>query len=92
MYRLERYSNGEVFITIVTSRSHVVPLNSTKASHHNSIPRLELVAAEKGVQLHNFVNSAVEIPFQRTVMWSDSEVVLKMFRRGGGRLQENKIS
>ena len=31
VYRLERYSNGEVFITIVTSRSHVVPLNSTKA-------------------------------------------------------------
>ena len=35
------------------------------------------MAAEKGVQLHEFVNGAVEIPFQRTVMWSDSEVVLK---------------
>ena len=43
--------NGEVFCTIITSRAHVVPLDSSKASHHNSIPLLELTAAEKGTQL-----------------------------------------
>ena len=75
-YRLEKYLNGEIFITTITSKSHVFPLNLLKASHNNSIPRLELVGAEKGVQLHTFVNGAVEVPFQRTVMWFNSEVVL----------------
>ena len=76
-FRLERHANGNIFINIVMSRSHVVPLNASKASHHNSIPRLELVAAEKGVQIRNSIVNAVEIPFTRVVMWSDSEVVLK---------------
>ena len=47
--------NGEVFCTIVMLRAHVVPLNSSKALHHNSIPRLELTAAEKGTQLRQFI-------------------------------------
>ena len=62
-FRVERHSNGNVFINIIMSRSHVVPLNASKASHHNSIPRLELVAVEKGVQINNTIVNAVEIPF-----------------------------
>ena len=76
-YRVERHANGNVFINIITSRSHVVPLNPSKASHHNSMPRLELVAAEKGVQTLSAIVNAVEIEFTRVVMWSDSETVLK---------------
>ena len=62
-FRVERHENGNVFINIVTARSHIVPLNPSKASHHNSMPRLELVAAEKGVQILKAVVNAVEIPF-----------------------------
>ena len=30
-------SSGEIFVTIIMSRAHVVPLDSSKASHHGSI-------------------------------------------------------
>ena len=76
-YRRAIDENGGVCVSIVTSRCHVVPLDSSRASHHNSIPRLELVAAEKSVELRQFVEAALKTDFDRVVMWTDSECVLK---------------
>ena len=70
--------NGDVKVILLCSRSHVVPLDSSRASHHNSTPRLELFACEKGVELRLFVQRSMETSFDRIVMWSDSESSLKM--------------
>ena len=93
-YRRVVGRNGEVFCTIVTSRAHVVPLNSAKASHHNSIPRLELTAAEKGTQLRQFIETSVGT-FKEVVFWTDSECVLKMINDTSTRFKlfyANKLS
>ena len=93
-YRRVVGENGEVFCTIITSRAHVVPLNSSKASHHNSIPRLELTAAEKGTQLRQFIEASVGV-FEEVVFWTDSEVVLKMLNDASTRFKlfyANKLS
>ena len=68
---------NEVKVVIVTARSHVVPLNPSRASHHNSIPRLEMTAAAKTVELKQFVERASKTK-AKIVLWSDSEATLKM--------------
>ena len=68
---------NEIKVVIVSARSHVVPLNPTRASHHNSIPRLEVAAAHKTVELRQFVERSSQETI-KAVMWSDSEATLKM--------------
>ena len=71
-----------------------MPLNSSKASHHNSIPRLELTAAEKGTQLRQFIESSVGT-FKEVVFWTDSECVLKIINDTSTRFKlfyANKLS
>ena len=93
-YRRAVAESGEIFCTIITSRAHVVPLDSSKASHHNSIPRLELTAAEKGTQLRQFIEASVG-KFEEVIFWTDSEVVLKMLNDSSTRFKlfyANKLS
>ena len=59
------------------ARSHVVPINPSRASHHNSIPRLKIAASEKAVEIRLFIQRAIEEDLP-TYMWSDSEAALKM--------------
>ena len=68
--------NDAIHTTIVCAKSHVVPLNPARASHHNSIPRLELAAAEKAVEVGLFIERAARRKFPRVVFWSDSVPVL----------------
>ena len=64
-----------------------MPLDSSRASHHNSIPHLELVAAEKSVELRQFVETALKMDFDRVVMWTDSECVLKQIFNNSTRFK-----
>ena len=76
-YRVVRAPSGVFVITILEGRACVVPLNSARASHHNSIPRLELVAAVKAVQMRKSIEAATGGRFAETFLWTDSEAVLK---------------
>ena len=69
--------NGKIHVTIITARSHVVPLNPARASHHNSMPRLELVAGVKAIQLIHFLQAALGRKITNVWIWCDSECVLK---------------
>ena len=75
-YRRVSGTSGAVHVSIITARSHVIPLNPARASHHNSVPRLELTAAAKSVEIRQFIETTLkrQIP---TTMWTDSECVLK---------------
>ena len=77
-YRRQVNSNGSIYVTILASKSHVIPLNPKRASHHNSVPRVEIVAAEKAVQLKRFVNKTINLEEHVVRLWSDSEAALKM--------------
>ena len=77
-YRRQVNVNGSVYVTILGSKSHVVPLNSKRVSHHNSVPRVEIVSAEKVIQLKQFVNKTLKLQEKNIRLWSDSEAALKM--------------
>ena len=77
-YRRVVGTDGSVFVTILYSRSLVIPLDSARASHHNQIPRLEMAAAVKISEIRQFCERAVRRKFTRVFLWSDSEAVLKM--------------
>ena len=75
-YRRVTGASGATHVTIISARSHVVPLNPEKTSHHNSVPRLELAAAVKAVEIRQFIQKTLKRQIQ-TFMWTDSECVLK---------------
>ena len=77
-YRRQVAKDGRIHVTIIASKSHVVPLNPKRASHHNSVPRVEIVAAEKGIQLKRFVKKTLDVEEGQVRLWSDSESALKM--------------
>ena len=94
-YRRVVGKDGEIFVTLLTARSHVVPLNPSRSSHHNSIPRLELVAAKKAVEVRLFLERALEKKFPKTVMWCDSQCVLKQIMDRESRFNQfttNRLS
>ena len=76
IYRRVKDKGGKVFVILV-SRSHVVPLNAKKVSHHNSIVRLELVAALKTAQLKQFLESALGRKLPIVFFWFNSKPVIK---------------
>ena len=76
-YRRVIGRNGKPHVAIIAAKSHVVPLDPQKSSHHNSVPRLELVAALKAIELRKSVEKALKRKFSKTTMWSDSTAVLK---------------
>ena len=53
-------------VDFIIGKGHVVPLDSSKASHHNLTPRLELVAGVKGVDIVKAVKKLMKVPFDRT--------------------------
>ena len=62
---------------MVEACARVVPLNAARASHHNSIPRLELVAAVTAIEMRTSIKNSLGEKFSEVVLWTDSEVVLK---------------
>ena len=77
MRLIPRRPGMEPKVVVVEGELSVVPLNTASASHHNSIPRLELVAAVRAVKMRNSVENDLGVKFPETFLWTDSEVVLK---------------
>ena len=77
-YRRIVTKDGKTRVVLLKAVAHATPLNGSKASHHNSIPRLEVAAAEKAVELRLWLERALKKKFDRVIFWSDSEAALKM--------------
>ena len=56
-YRCVTGNDGTIHVSMLTAKSHVVPINPARASHHGSIPRLELTAAVKAVEVATHINN-----------------------------------
>ena len=72
-----------------------MPVNPSRASHHNSTPRLELTSAEKAVEIRKFVERATQKSSDRVTLWSDSESSLKMINDSTTRFRlffSNRLS
>ena len=76
-YRVATAATGEKRVVFVGGRSHVVPLDPSSTSHHNSMPRLELVAAVKGVELMKTTEKSIGTKIENLFMWTDSSAVMK---------------
>ena len=82
-----RMSNesGDVHNSLAFARAHVVPADMLRRAskdqenHHDSIPRLELTAARLAATVREMLVEELreEFSFERVVMWTDSETVLK---------------
>lgn len=63
-------NNGEITISLLTSKTRVAPLREIK------IPRLELLAADLLSKLTKKILKTMKIEFKKIVLWSDSKIVL----------------
>ena len=68
--------NGEVHVSIVCSKSHVVPLKDVEAGHMESTPRLELQAARLSARMRATIVEETG-SYDGYVNWTDSECVIK---------------
>ena len=64
-------------VAFLGGKSHVVPSNPVRVSHHNSIPRLELVAATKAAEMKGAIEKSIKRQFDSVFLWTNSESVLK---------------
>ena len=71
---------GKIRVSFVCGKSHVVPSDTKRTSHHGSIPRLELVSALKGVDLSRAVSKSIQERIKEVWYWSDSNCVLTQIR------------
>ena len=72
--------DGSVRLCFVGGKSHVVPLDATRTSHHNSIPRLELVSALKSVELMRAIQKSLPMEVEDVVFWTDAICVWRQIR------------
>ena len=79
-YRRVTGSDGSIHVSMLSAKSHVVPINPARASHHGSIPRLELTAAVKAVEVATHINNVLRRKIEKVLFWTDSECVLKQIR------------
>ena len=82
VYRRVVGRDGSVRVVFLQGRSHVVPKNKSRSSHHGSIPKLELVAAVCGVKAENAIKRSLpdekkeeEGEEEPTVFFTDSKIV-----------------
>ncbi|XP_036347106.1 uncharacterized protein LOC118756451, partial [Rhagoletis pomonella] len=63
-----------VEISLVCAKASCAPLKPT------TVPRMELQAAVLGCRIKNLVEESLDIPIQRTFLWSDSQTVILWIR------------
>ena len=80
IYRRVIGKTGKIRVSFVCGKSHVVPSDAKRSSHHGSIPRLELVSALKGVDLSRAVSKSIKDRIKEVWFWSDSNCVLTQIR------------
>ena len=63
------------------AKSRVAPLKTV------TVPRMELTAAVVSVKLHKFITEQLDLPINKTVIWTDSTIVLQYIRNEARRFQ-----
>ena len=74
-------NNGIIHCSFLKSKSRLAPLKPT------TIPRLELAAAVEAVKLDKLLKKELQVPFQESVYWSDSMIVLWYLQQEDKRYQ-----
>mgnify|MGYP001794561426 CR=1 FL=1 len=81
--RRKSYENGNIHVSFLMGKSHVVPLNMMKdpikgqEPHLGSIPRLELCAAKLAAIWRDILFRESGETFDDVVLFSDSQTVIK---------------
>ena len=79
MYRRAVSPSGDIFVTIIMLHAHVVPLDSSKASHHGSIVNLEMISNVTQIECLKFLLKALGT-LAKKFHWTDSECCLKQIK------------
>lgn len=81
LYLRSVFADGSARLRLLSSKSKVAPM------HELSIPRKELCAALLLTRLVQKVIPAMQVPFQKVMLWSDSTIVLAWLRKPPSSLQ-----
>ena len=73
------FNGNRCVVSFVMAKSRVSPLKPM------SIPRLELSAAVIAARLARFVNREIDLDIEKTVLWTDSTVVLSYLKNTSKR-------
>jgi hypothetical protein len=73
---LRKNAAGSITSDLVFAKTRIAPIEPSQ-----TIPRLELVAVELGVNLKEFVKAELRLPIEKFVVWSDSQCVLQWLRK-----------
>lgn len=68
--------NGSIHVMYLCSKNRVAPLKNDN-SMELTLPKLELTAALIAARLANFLNANLNSTFDRTYLWSDSQITLQ---------------
>ena len=80
---------GMINVVLIMSKSKVAPLKTC------TIPRLELQAAVLAVKVDSLLKRELDIEFDQSFFWTDSEIVLKYIRNDSRRFHvfvANRVS
>ena len=77
LYRRAWKRDGAIVVSFIQGRSHVVPKDAARAGHHNSTPRLELVASVKSIDILEVNQASLSKKIEKVTYWTDSACVLK---------------
>ena len=73
--------NGRIHCSLMIGKARVAPLKVM------TIPRMELVAATLSIKMSILLRKELEIPVNKEVFWTDSEVVLGYIRNESKRFK-----
>ena len=76
---LQIFIGNRCVVSFVMGKSRLSPLKPI------SIPRLELFAAVIAARLTRFVNRKIDLDIEKTVLWTDSTVVLSYLKNTSKR-------
>ena len=80
-YLREKLEDGQINVSLLFSKSRVVPLKKI------TIPRLELAAAKEAVKSNNTLQQALRTRIDDVFYWTDSAIVLKYINNKNKRFQ-----
>ena len=86
------YLDGEISVSLISSKSRVTPLNNSTLK---TIPRIELCSAKLAVELADKLSNELSYTISERTFWSDSTTVLHYIRNDDRRFKRfvsNKVS
>ncbi|KAK6021496.1 Pao retrotransposon peptidase [Ostertagia ostertagi] len=76
VYLRSRTSEGRFYSNLIIARHRLTPAKQLNSNPEITIPKLELVALQIGMQLTKFICDEIDLAISRVIVHSDSQIAL----------------